>query len=132
VTAILQRIWGCSEEDLRIVIDGADSRAVLPQEKHAAQKETPQYLFVIYDRFEWLLETQANFHALLFDCVVDSENFFLHVDVSPIKLPNPAEVYDLFLASVSGEEPSRRFLGGKGATEEKARRNELHGKWLKH
>jgi hypothetical protein len=84
----------------------------------------------VNNSFEWLPETKANFGALFLDRVVNSHDFFLHVDVRAIELTDPGEICDALFASAAREEPSRRFLEKESTTEEKTCGNKLDGKWL--
>jgi hypothetical protein len=89
----------------------------LPQKQHPTQEKPPQDFLVLNNGFEWLPETEANFEALFLDCIVNSHDFFLHVDVGAVELADPAEIFDAFLTSAPGKEPSRRFFEGKRAKE---------------
>jgi hypothetical protein len=67
---------------------------------------------------------------LFLDYVVNSEDFFVHIDVRAVELADPAEVCDAFFASAASEEPSGRFLEKESTAEEKTCRNELDSEWL--
>jgi hypothetical protein len=112
------------------VVDRIDAGSVLPKEQRTTQEKSPQHLLVVHNGSEWLPETKANFDALFLDCVVNSENFFLHIDVRAVELTDPAEICDTFFASTTSEEPSGRFLEKESTAEEKACRNELDSEWL--
>ena len=75
-------------------------------------------------------ETKANFGALLLDYVVNSKDFFLHIDVRAVELADPAEICDAFFSSAASEKPSRRFLEKESTAEEKTCRNKLDSEWL--
>lgn len=102
----------------------------MPKEQGTTQEKSPQYLLVVHNGFEWLPETKANFDALFLDYVVNSDDFFLHIDVRAVELTDPAEICDAFFASAASEEPSRRFLEKESTAEEKACRNKLDSEWL--
>lgn len=112
------------------VVDRIDAGGVLPKEQRTTQEKSPQYLLVVHNGFEWLPETKANFGALFLDCVVNSEDFFLHIDVRAVELADPAEICDALIASAASKKPSRRFLEKESTAEEKTSRNELDSEWL--
>jgi hypothetical protein len=67
---------------------------------------------------------------LFLDYVVNSEDFFLHIDVRAVELADPTEICNAFIASVASEEPSRRFLEKESTAKEKTSRNKLDSEWL--
>ena len=97
----------------------------MPEKEGTAEEKPVENLAVIYHCLEWLPETKANFGALLFDCIVNGEDFLLHVDVVVVELANPAEILDTLLAPAPGEEPTRRLLEEKGTEKETTGGNEL-------
>lgn len=115
-----------AEDGRRVVVDGVDTRTVLPEEKHAADEETPLQLGAGAKGLEGLPEAEANGLLLHLIDVVDAGDLLLNVGVGGLQLADPAQVLDGLLALVVQEEPAGRLWQQERADQEQSRRDQLH------
>lgn len=76
-------------------------------------------------------KAETNCGALVFNSIVDSHDFLLHVDMLGGELTKPAQCLDSFFTAAAGEEPTRRFFDDKSTCEEQPGRYKLDAKWDK-
>lgn len=115
------------ENGRRIVVNSIDARAILPEEEHATQEQTPHNTLVGAGSLEWLPEANADGRALLLQGLVDGTNLLNHIDVILGQLTDPAKVLDSFLATTTTEQPTGR-LADEGTTDQKKTgRDQLNG-----
>ena len=76
---------------------------VLPEEKSTTEEESPHNLLVVGYGLEWLPETEADSRLLMLNCIVDSRNLLLHVDVINGKISHPSKILERKLTSSLGK-----------------------------
>lgn len=79
------------EDGGRVVVDGVDTRSVLPQEEHGAEEETPPNLGLA-EGLERLPETDTVASAELLNGGLDGGDFLNNVQIGALEVPDPAEV----------------------------------------
>lgn len=105
------------EDSRRVVVDGINTRAVLPKEQHTSQEQAPHYVRALTKRLEGLPEAEAHDSLLLFVRLVNGSNFFGDVQIRGSKLADPAEILHCLLSAVVEEEPTGRLTNPQGANE---------------
>lgn len=116
------RTWKTYRENgRRVVVDGVDTGAVLPEEEHATNEETPLKLGTGTERLEWLPESESDSVLLHLVNLVDAGNLLLNIGVGVLKLANPAQVLDGLFASVLEEQPARGLRQQHGTKQEQSR-----------
>lgn len=95
------------EDSRAVIVDGIDTRSILPEEQGAAEEQTPLDLIVGSGSLERLPETNADSTALLLQSLVNGTNLLNHIDIVLGKLANPTEVLDGLFAATASEEPTR-------------------------
>lgn len=91
------------EDGRGVVVDGVDTRAVLPEKEHASQEQAVHDFFVGGSSPEGLPEPKADRRALLFQGLVDGTNLLNNVDIVFGQLANPGQVLDGLLATTLRE-----------------------------
>ncbi|KAI6764070.1 hypothetical protein HG530_007859 [Fusarium avenaceum] len=82
-----------------VIVDGVDTRTILPEEHHTAKEEAPLDVSAL-ERTEWLPETSTDFSVVAVKLLVHVANFF--------------------------DDPTRRLLDPEGAEKQHAGGNELN------
>ena len=116
------------EDSRRVVVDGVDTRTILPEEEHASQEQTPHQVRALSKCLEGLPEPNTHGGLLSFVGLVNSRNFFGDVDIGSGQLTDPAEILHSIAAALMEEQPPRRFPDPQGTHEQQTRRNQLNGK----
>ena len=116
------------ENSGRVVVNGVDTRSVLPEEQHAAQEQAVHDLVVGVSSLEGLPEAKTNGRALLFQGLVNGADLLNDVDVVLGKLAHPAQVLDSLLTATTGEQPTRGLPDKDATDQQKAGRDKLYGK----
>jgi hypothetical protein len=93
------------EDSGRIVIDGVNSRSILPEKQRASEEESPLNVSILGKDLEWLPESKASSSDLSLEIRVNGVKFLLDIYVIFIELANPAEVFDGFFSLSLGHEP---------------------------
>ena len=114
------------EDGGRVVVDGVDTGAVLPEEEHTTEEETVLDLALL-DSLEGSPEARADNHAVVLDLSIDGSNLLNHVGVGRIEVTDPAQILDGLLAVTASELPARRFPQPKSTEEKQTGGNELNG-----
>lgn len=114
------------EDSWAVVVNGVDTRAVLPEEEHGAEEEAPLDLGLL-ERGEGLEEAGANVPAVPVKVLVDVADLLDNVDVTGAEVPDPAEVRHALLALTLHEQPAGGLLDPDGAEQEQAAGDELDG-----
>ena len=73
-----------------VVVDGVDTGAILPEEEHESQEQSPHHPGIRAGCLEWLPETSADLGLLLLQGLVDAGDLLDNVDVVLGQLANPA------------------------------------------
>lgn len=120
-----------SEDSRRVVVDGIDTRAVLPEEKHTSQEQTPHHVRALGKCLERLPEAETNNGLLGLVGLVNGSNFFRDIEIRGGKLADPAEVVHRLLSVAVEEEPTGRFPNPQRTHKKHTSRNQLDGKWNK-
>lgn len=115
------------EDGGTVVVDGVDTRAVLPEEEHASEEESPEDLGLPQSA-KWLPETSTNLRAVPLDLCITVRNLLDHVDVISREFSDPLQVTERLLTAALGEKPSGRLLNPEDADEKQACGNELNCK----
>ena len=85
------------------VVDGVDSRTVLPKEKHAAEEEAPLQLPLCGDGLERCPKAITDAVRLLFESGIQKGDFFHDVDIVGCQTTDPAEVVESLLTTALAE-----------------------------
>jgi hypothetical protein len=106
------------ENGRRVVVDGVDTGTVLPHEEgggdeHAAEKEA-----LSEELAEGGEESSADGGAVVLDLHVDLVDLVDDVGVLGVEATDEAKVLDRFVATVAGNEPTRRLADEEGDTSE--------------
>lgn len=117
-----------SEDSRRVVVDSIDTRAVLPEEEHTSQEQTPHHVGALGQGLERIPEAETNNGLLGLVCLVNGSNFFRDVEIRRSKLADPAEVLHRLLSAAVEEEPTGGFPNPQGSREKHTSGNELDGK----
>lgn len=117
-----------SENSRRIVVDGIDTGAVLPEKEHAAQEQTPHNVLASAEGLEGLPESKTDGGLLIFKSLVDGCYLLRDVNVVGIQLADPAEVLHRLAATILEEKPARGFLDPQCTSEKHTGRDDLDGK----
>jgi hypothetical protein len=62
---------------------------------------------------------------LVFQCCIDSGNFFQHINIGCVKLSDPAEILQCLCSLISAHQPSWGFLDEEETNEHQTGWNEL-------
>lgn len=108
-----------------VVVDGIDTRSVLPEEKHTSQEQTVAEERPGAKSLEGLPESHANGGPLFLDSSVNSGNLLSDVHVTRGQLTDPAKVVHGLRALVVQEQPSGGFPHPKRAEQQHTRGNQL-------
>ena len=73
-----------------VVVDGVDTGAILPEEEHESQEQSPHHPGIRGGRLEWLPETSADLGLLFLQGLVNASDFLDNVDIAFGQLANPA------------------------------------------
>lgn len=92
-----------------VVVDGIDTRTILPEEEHASQEQTVAEERAGAKSLEGLPESHTNGGPLFLDSSVNSGNFLGDVHVTGSQLTDPAKVVHGLRALVVQEQPSGGF-----------------------
>ena len=65
----------------RIIIDGVDTRSVLPEEEHSSKEESPLDVFIAGEELERLPEPLATSSFLTLDVLIHGVYFFLNINI---------------------------------------------------
>lgn len=77
------------EDRGRVVVDGVDTRGILPEKESTTQEKSVHDLLVLGKCSEWLPESEADGSFLVLDTHVNSADFLEHVDVVSWQLSDP-------------------------------------------
>lgn len=110
-----------------VVVDGVDTRTVLPEEKHASQEQTVAEERPGAKSLEGLPEAHTNGGALFLDSSINSSNFLGDVHVTGSQLTDPAKVVHGLRTLVVQEQPSGGFPHPERAKQQHTGGNQLDG-----
>lgn len=113
------------EDSGGVVVDGVDTGAVLPEEEHTTEEESPLNLVVTSDSLEGLPESKTDGGSLVFKSVVDESNLLDNVEVVDGKVTDPAKVLKTLLSSTFSDQPTRRLVKPERSKEKKTTGDEL-------
>lgn len=111
------------EDSWTVIVDGIDTRSVLPEEQRASEEQTPHDLLVGSSCLEGLPETNANTTPLFFQSLVNGTNLLNHIDIVLGQLADPAKILDCLLTATASKEPTRRLPDEVATNEQETRRN---------
>lgn len=114
------------EDSRGVVVDGVNAGAILPEEEHATQEQTPHDTLVATGRLEWLPEANTDGRALLLQGLINSIDLLNHVDIALGQLADPAKVFDGFLATTTGEQPTGGLADEGAANQQETGRDQLN------
>jgi len=92
-----------------VVVDGIDTRSVLPEEEHASQEQTVAEERPGAKSLEGLPESHTNGGPLFLDSIVNGGDLLSDIDVTRGQLTDPAKVVHGLRALVVQEQPSGGF-----------------------